>query len=483
MQQWFRLLALLTALGAGSAVAQEARVRTVEKVTMPVAVDSNSPAFWRDNKLFWFGSHGRPWLNQAPGLFGPWETSDVEFISPDACPHWMESVWVDDDGTMFGWYHAEPVGLIADSTMTAPKIGAVISNDGGKTLRDVGTVLESGEPLNPSAQNGYFAGGHGDFSVILNRDRTYFYFFYDNYAGPAETQGVGIARMAFEDRFTPAGRVWKFANGQWTESGIAGRVAPIFPVRRPWQLSDPDAFWGPSVHWNTYLKCYVMLLNHAQGEPGWSQEGVYVSFCSDLSQPATWTTPVRILDKSQFSGWYFFYPQVMGLESGGTDTIAGRTARLYVNGISKWEIDFIAKDETQAATEAPTPTPPAVVTPPPEPPVPVNPEPPTTPTPEPPTTPTPEPPATATPAPPTTATPEPPTTVTPEPGAAPGETSPPSAPPATTVPGEPAPAPGSGPTPPPAAEPTTPPEGSETPVVTTAVPPPTSVPVNSSPEP
>jgi hypothetical protein len=122
-------------------------------------------------------------------------------------------------------------------------------------------------------------------------------------------------------------------------------------VRRGWQKKDPDALWGPSIHWNTYLKCYVMLLNHAQGEPGWSQEGVYVSFCSDLSRPDTWTEPVRILDKSQFSGWYFFYPQVMGLEPGGTDTQAGQTARLYVGGISKWEIDFIAPE----APPEPTP--------------------------------------------------------------------------------------------------------------------------------
>jgi hypothetical protein len=34
----------------------------------------------------------------------------------------------------------------------------------------------------------------------------------------------------------------------------------------------------------------------------------------------------------------------MGLEAGGTDTRAGQFARLYVNGTSKWEIEFVAKD-------------------------------------------------------------------------------------------------------------------------------------------
>ncbi len=327
----------------GALFAQEAKVRVVDKVTMPIQVDSNSPAFWRDGRLFQFGSAGRPRLSEASNPFGPWETRDVSFAALEACPHWMESVWTDVDGTLFGWYHAEPVGLFEDSTMTAPKIGAVISIDGGQTILDLGVVLESGDPLDPGAQNGYFAGGHGDFSVVLDRERKFFYFFFDNYGGPAASQGVAAARMAFEDLIDPVGKVRKYYKGEWNEPGLGGRVTPIFPVKRAWQLSDPDAFWGPALHWNTYLKCFVMLLNHAQGSPGWAQEGVYVSFATDLSKPDTWLAPARILDKSSFSGWYFFYPQVMGLGPSGTDTLAGQTARLYVGGVSKWEIDFSVK--------------------------------------------------------------------------------------------------------------------------------------------
>ena len=310
---------------------------------MPTTVDSNSPAFWRDGKLFWFGSHGRPWLSEGPNQFGPFVTQEVDFQALVPRPHWMEAVWVEDNGVLWGWYHTEPIGLVENSTLTAPKIGAVVSYDGGKTLRDLGVVLESGAPLRPDARNGYFAGGHGDFSVVLNRERTHFYFLFDNYGGPDATQGVVVARMAFEDRANPVGKVWKYKGGAWTEPGLGGEVTPIYPVRRPWQEKDPDAFWGPAVHWNTHLRSFVMLLNRAQGEPGWSQEGVYVSFNADLGRPENWTTPVRILDRSEFPGWYFFYPQVMGLEERGTDTRAGATARLYVGGVSRWEIDFIPK--------------------------------------------------------------------------------------------------------------------------------------------
>jgi hypothetical protein len=123
-------------------------------------------------------------------------------------------------------------------------------------------------------------------------------------------------------------------------------VTPIFPVKRDWAARAPDALWGPAVHWNTYLNCYVMLLNRAQGEPGWSQEGVYVSFSTDLSRPEMWTPPKKILDKAEFPQWYFFYPQVMGLEPEGTDRRAGQVARLYVNGVSRWEIEFVAPAAT-----------------------------------------------------------------------------------------------------------------------------------------
>jgi hypothetical protein len=190
--------------------------------------------------------------------------------------------------------------------------------------------------------NGYFAGGHGDFSVLPDRERKYFYFFFDNYAGPAAGQGVCIARMAWEDRANPVGKVWKYHDGAWNEAGVGGRVTPILPVTRRWQMRDPDAFWGPSVHWNTELNLYVMLLNRAQGEPGWSQEGVYVSFSPDLSRPELWTTPRKLIDKAEFPGWYFFYPQVMGLGPGETDREAGARARLYVGGISEWELEFVA---------------------------------------------------------------------------------------------------------------------------------------------
>ncbi len=320
---------------------------------MPAVPDCNSPAFWRDGKLFWFISHGSPRLSSGPNQFGPFETRAAAVPSPDNSPKWVESVWPEsNNNTLWGWYHAEPVNLIPGSTLTAPKIGAAMSVDGGYTMTDLGFILESGDPIDPTAQNGYFAGGHGDFSVLLDRQRKYFYFFFGNYGGEAENQGVCLARMAYEDRANPVGKVWKYYNGAWREAGSGGRVTPIFPVQRTWQSKYPNAFWGPSVHWNTYLNCYVMLLNRAAGER-WAQEGVYISFCPDLSRPETWTTPRKILDRANgdIADAGDFYAQVMGLENGDTERRAGQVARLYVHGVSKWELEFVAPQTAPTSVE------------------------------------------------------------------------------------------------------------------------------------
>lgn len=54
-------------------------------------------------------------------------------------------------------------------------------------------------------------------------------------------------------------------------------MTPIFPARIDWHRADADAFWSPSIHWNSHLRQYVVLLNRAR-DKDWTQEGVYVTF-------------------------------------------------------------------------------------------------------------------------------------------------------------------------------------------------------------
>lgn len=253
----------------------------------------------------------------------------------DHFPMWIEAAWQDDDGTLYAWYHHEPGGVCSGVELTAPRIGAVVSYDEGRTFFDLGLILTSGDPVDCTAKNGFFAGGHGDFSVILDRDGSYFYFFFSNYGGDAAGQGIAMARLSFEDRGNPAGAVWKYFSGGWDEPGLGGQVTPVFPVAVPWQQPDTNSFWGPSIHWNTFLESYVVLLNHACCRPKWPQAGIYVSFNPDLSNPALWSIPQKILDRPPA-----YYPEVLGTGPDETDTVVGQVGRFYVQGRSTWQIIF-----------------------------------------------------------------------------------------------------------------------------------------------
>ena len=188
--------------------------------------------------------------------------------------------------------------------------------------------------------NFYFVGGNGDFCVNPDLHNEYLYFFISTYNKDIAQQGVAVARMKYSDRDNPIGKVFKYHKGGWEEPGLGGLVTPIFAVKTDWHRADVDAFWGSSVHWNTHLKTFVMLLNRAK-DKDWAQEGIYVSFNSHLDNPAGWSKPEKIVDAVELekSKWY---PQVIGLDAAAreTDKVAGKTARLFVAGVSKWELDF-----------------------------------------------------------------------------------------------------------------------------------------------
>ena len=329
----------------------EAYLRPAPTVSLPTHIDGNSSAFWRDGKLHLFSSTGNPlMISTADNVLGPWSSREVDVTRQNHMPAWAEASWMEEDGVLLIWYHHEP-GNVCGGKLTAPQIGAAISYDNGQTIQDLGIVLESRYAPNCNAKNGFFAGGHGDFSVVLDREKRFFYFYFTNYSGPAGEQGVAVARLPYEKRLTPVGNLAKLFEGEWKEAGLGGRVSPIYPVIKEWEAEDADSFWGPSVHWNRYLACYVMLLNHACCQPGWPQEGIYISYNADPANPKAWSKPVKIADTAALPVMPGYYPQVMGLETGDTDTLAGEVARLFVQGASEWEIVFRKEGRSEPEPE------------------------------------------------------------------------------------------------------------------------------------
>jgi hypothetical protein len=241
-------------------------LREASPMEFPGETDCNSPAHWDGETFYLFNSAGAPVRSSGPDLFHLGTPSPAEYDNEVNGGRWIECTWKADDGTLYGWYHNEPHGLCPGTTLTAPRIGAVRSRDNGAHFEDLGIVLEARpNTLRCDAKNGYFAGGNGDFSIMLDKNEEFIYFFFGNYAGDLLEQGVCAARMRYVDRNSPVGKAAKWHAGNWNEPGLGGRLTPIFPAAVEWAREDADAFWGPSIHWNTHLKLYVILLGMAAG--------------------------------------------------------------------------------------------------------------------------------------------------------------------------------------------------------------------------
>lgn len=116
-------------------------------------------------------------------------------------------------------------------------------------------------------------------------------------------------------------------------------------------------FWGPAIHWNTYLNTYVMLLNHAVNTK-LTQDGIFISFNRHVENPAGWTKPRMILDRQEIlkamagakvsptklNGWY---PEVIGTGKGETDKVVGRTGRFFMAGVSRRTVTFLRPGEKE----------------------------------------------------------------------------------------------------------------------------------------
>ncbi|MGE4226378.1 MAG: hypothetical protein AB7I23_23775 [Vicinamibacterales bacterium] len=357
---------------AQSTGAPFATLAAAAPVAFPNEADSNSPAIWEMVEGRWRMSllnsvAGQAKLSEGRTVQRLTSQGAVSFRS--AAPHggvWFESVIRDADA-WYGFYHNEREGVVcAASGKVWPRIGAARSDDLGRSWIDLGPILETPpDTVRCETNNHYFVGGVGDFSAVLDPDRHFVYLYYTQYVEATARVGVSVARMAWADRDAPAGRVDVWAEGVWQPPALQvippspgeptedeALVAPPeaepetewrYPLASPIMIagdrwdngnSGVNVFWGPSIHWNTAIDSYVMLLNQAASND-WKQGGVFVSFNPRLDDPGGWSAPVRL-----FQGGYW-YPQVIGLADGvGTDTIAGPVARFFMNGRSDFTIVF-----------------------------------------------------------------------------------------------------------------------------------------------
>jgi hypothetical protein len=356
-----RVLTALTLACCAVVMAQDERLPSARLVpaprfVVPGAVDSNIPMVWdlvdgRPN-LFAMASWGG-----IPALFAGSEMARLQPM-PDVSvvPHpgwgiWIEAIIPDDQGTWYGYYHHEvPAEMCGSSDRAIPRIASARSTDHGLTWEDLGPILEAPpDGYSCASTNRFVVGGVGDLSAMLDPESEDLILFFSMYSIDPAAQGVAVARLRWADRDRPGGRVMVWQKGVWLPARrVEGATAddaerweypngtPLVHVTKPWHDGDmaADAFWGPSVHWNTHLQRYVMLLNRTKDE-SFNNEGIYVSYARTLENPDEWSTPRKIMNGG---GWY---PQVAGLEAGeGTDKQAGARGRFFTTGRSEYYIEL-----------------------------------------------------------------------------------------------------------------------------------------------
>ncbi|MDX1906590.1 MAG: hypothetical protein SF053_06100 [Bacteroidia bacterium] len=267
---------------------------------------------------------------------------------------WFETVYQDardpSGRTLFALYHNEnyPMTLPYDSTtgegyinhlwprgLTGPespaavcRIGIMKSTDGGRSWDNKGIILEDLQPrmiLKPHNTSNTFAGGVGDPSAVASGD--HLYIFYGEYGYPGvydeaaydptrewSGQCISIARIALSDLENPVGKAYRW-DGKAFQAAYNGIGAPVASLQIPRDsgggpASSPTGgfHWGPSVSWNTYLNCWVMLMGKVVG-PSWLGSSLYISFNphADLgvgTHAQDWTPPVLLVDKPGHTMWY-----------------------------------------------------------------------------------------------------------------------------------------------------------------------------------
>ncbi|MCH6232393.1 hypothetical protein [Cognataquiflexum rubidum] len=313
---------------------------------------------------------------------------------------WFETVYQDEKDpsgrTLYAIYHNEnypetlpyneatgegyidkdwPLGLTERITPAAVcRIGVMKSTDGGWSWENKGLFLEDKQPrmiLKPHNISKTFAGGVGDPSAVAVGE--YLYLFYGEYGYPGaydaasydpikewSGQCISIARIRIDELDDPQGKAKRW-DGQGFNADWDGIGKPVASLQMPVEngggpASSPTGgfHWGPSVSWNTYLECWVMMMGKVEGQ-SWVGDELYISFnphkeLGEGNNSQAWTKPQKLLEKP---GHVLWYPSLQPLNT--PDDIAnkytslrlGKQARLFFkySDLGKYMSEYIVEFE------------------------------------------------------------------------------------------------------------------------------------------
>lgn len=278
-----------------------------------------------------------------------------------------------DERTKEGYTNSKlwPQGLTGpESPAAVCRIGIMKSTDGGKSWDNKGIILEDLDPrmiLKPHNTSNTFAGGVGDPSAIASGD--YLYVFYGEYGYPgvydaktydpikeASGQCISIARIALKDLDNPVGKAKRWDGKAFTIAHNSyGKPVESLQISKAdggGAASSPTGgfHWGPSVSWNTYLNCWVMMMGKVEGR-SWEGDKIFISFNKnkDLgigNNSQQWSKPQLVFQKP---GYILWYPSLQPLDTEEdikerrTSLKLGKRARFFVKRIKPGDDEYASE--------------------------------------------------------------------------------------------------------------------------------------------
>jgi hypothetical protein len=127
-------------------------------------------------------------------------------------------------------------------------------------------------------------------------------------------QCISVARIKLSDLDNPVGKArrWDGKGFNATPDGFGAPVASLqIPMEEgggPASAPDKQFHWGPSVSWNTYLNCWVMMMGKVESS-SWKGGSIYISFnfnkeLGEGDNSQQWTKPQQVLNKPGHTIWY-----------------------------------------------------------------------------------------------------------------------------------------------------------------------------------
>ncbi len=309
---------------------------------------------------------------------------------------WFETVYQDSKDpsgkTLFALYHNEnypqtlpfdsstgegyvdrnwPQGLRGPASAAAVcRIGIMKSRDGGRAWENKGIIIQDLQQrmiLKPHNTSLTFAGGVGDPSAVASGG--YLYVFYGEYGYPGSYdslhydpalewtgQCISMARISLSDLDDPSGKARRWDGKGFNAPGDS-IGSPIKSLQIPREAGGGAAsiagklfYWGPSVSWNTHMRCWVMLMGRVEG-PSWKGGNLYISFnrnenLGEGNNSQEWSAPQLLVSKPGHTLWY---PSLQPMntkedvEKKYTCLRLGKKARLFYKDMHGDSSDYISE--------------------------------------------------------------------------------------------------------------------------------------------